>query len=119
MDKDARYRELLAKQLRMNEATWAALQRRGVTEASALRLEFAYRAPAERNAIALRTLLAAQTDYEVTVQSDGTLLRKRWSISGTTQPTAISPAILDQWVDWMVTAGLEHECEFDGWGTQI
>ena len=31
----------------------------------------------------------------------------------------ISPEILDQWVDWMVAAGLERDCEFDGWGTQV
>ena len=47
------------------------------------------------------------------------LLRKEWTVQGSTQPTTISPEILDQWVDWMVSAGFERGCEFDGWGAQV
>jgi hypothetical protein len=118
-DLDTRYRQLLGKQLTMNEQTWRALQSRGVTEATELRLDFSYVAPDESRAQALKGVLEDQTDYDVAVVSEGGIFRKRWSVIGSTQPTTISPAILDQWVDWMVTAGLHQECEFDGWGTEV
>ena len=118
-DLDSRYRRLLAKQLVMNEETWRTLQRSGVSEATQLRLDFAYVAPDRASAEALKGVLDEQTDYEVSVQSSGALLRKNWSVVGSTRQTTVSAQVLDQWVDWMVTAGLHQNCEFDGWGTQI
>lgn len=118
-DLDSRYRRVLAKQLVMNEETWCTLQQRGVTEASELRLDFAYRAADRASAEALAASLREQTDYDVSVQSAGGLFRNEWTVVGSTQPTAISARILDQWVDWMVTAGLHQNCEFDGWGTEV
>ena len=118
-DLDTRYRRLLAKQLTMNEETWRVLQSHGVTEASQLRLDFTYCAPSRASAESLKGVLSDETDYEVSVQSDGGIFSKRWSVVGSTQPTSISSAILDQWVDWMVTAGLHQDCEFDGWGAEV
>ncbi|HEV7992975.1 MAG TPA: hypothetical protein VGP25_14185 [Gemmatimonadaceae bacterium] len=34
-------------------------------------------------------------------------------------PASISSAILDQWVDCMIAAGVHQDCEFDGWGTEV
>jgi hypothetical protein len=113
------YRRVLARQLTMNEQTWARLCAHGVTEASLLRLDFAFLAPDQRAAEALRTILVEQTDYDVTVQPAPSSSRHAWSVTGTTQGTTVSLVILDQWVDWMVTAGAENDCEFDGWGTRI
>ena len=118
-DLDTRYRRLLAKQLTMNEETWRVLQSHGVTEASELRLDFTYRAPSRASAEALKSVLGDETDYKVSVESDGGMFSKRWSVVGSTQPTSVSATILDQWVDWMVTAGLHQDCEFDGWGTEV
>jgi hypothetical protein len=118
-DLDTRYRRLLAKQLAMNEKTWPALQSHGVTDATELRLDFSYAAPDRASAEALKQVLAEQTDYAVQVASDGGAFSRRWSVTGSTLPTAVSPAILDQWVDWMVTAGLHQNCEFDGWGAEV
>jgi hypothetical protein len=118
-DLDSRYRRLLAKQLTMNQDTWRALQAHGVTEASELRLDFAYVAPDGSAAESLKEVLEEQTDYNVSVHSSGSLQRKQWAVTGSTQPTSLSADILDQWVDWMVTAGLHQNCEFDGWGAQI
>ena len=118
-DLDTRYRRLLAKQLTMNAETWRTLQSYGVSEATELRLDFSFAAPAESHAIALKGVLEEHTDYEVEVRSEGGMFRKRWLVVGATQPTAVSPAMLDQWVDWMVTAGLHQNCEFDGWGTEV
>ena len=119
MDRNVRYREILAKQLVMNPETWQALQSHGVTEESQVRLDFSYLCPDRARAEELRLLLADQTDYDLEVQSEGGAFRKRWAVVGRTQPTTISAAILDLWVDWMVTAGLQHECEFDGWGAEV
>jgi hypothetical protein len=117
-DLDSRYRRLLAKQLVINEETWERLRTHGVDEATQLRLDFSYAAADRASAESLKTVLSDQTDYDMKVQSTGTFT-KRWTVTGSTQATAVSNAILDQWVDWMVTAGLHHNCEFDGWGTEV
>jgi hypothetical protein len=118
-EKRERFTEVLAQQLAMNEQTWHRLQEHGVTLTTSLRLDFSYRAPNGPAAEALRKLLRDQTDYDVRLSSSGGLLRKTWFVEGSTQPTTISPEILDQWVTWMVTAGHERGCEFDGWGTEV
>jgi hypothetical protein len=43
--------------LAMNEQTWRALQDHGITPASEVRLDFAFRAPNEAAALALKDLL--------------------------------------------------------------
>jgi hypothetical protein len=116
---DTHYEDILAKQLAMNPHTWAALQKHGVTEESRLFLDFSYNAPNRGAADQMCALLREETDYEVKVESSGSFLRRRWRVEGRTQTTAISPAILDQWVTWMVTAGKEGSCDFDGWGTSL
>ena len=111
----------LAKQLEMNAQTWRALQDRGVTERSALSLDFSYVAPDGAAAERLRASLADQTDYAVQVhQQKKGLLRKTWIVEGTTQPTPVSLDVLNDWVRWMIAAGAEKgECIFDGWGTAV
>ncbi|MGO9924556.1 MAG: ribonuclease E inhibitor RraB [Isosphaeraceae bacterium] len=116
---ETHYENILANQLAMNRQIWAALQQHGVTEQSELRLDFSYNAPSRDAANGLRALLQEQTDYEVRVESDRSFLRRKWRVEGTTQKTAISPAILDHWVTWMVIAGKERSCDFDGWGTSV
>jgi hypothetical protein len=106
------YDEILAKQLAMNRQTWAALQ-------SQLRLEFSYDAPSREAAESMVALIKEQTDYEVRAESSGSFLRRKWRVEGTTQKTAASAEMLDQWVTWMVTAGKERACDFDGWGTAV
>jgi hypothetical protein len=114
-------RQVLAMQLGMNQRTWAALQERGVAEGSGLRLDFLYQAPGESQARALAAFVDRETDYEVQVQSGsgGLFKKKQWTVSGTTKNTQISASILDQWVMWMVAAGFQEGCEFDGWGAMV
>jgi len=118
-DFDVRYRHLLTKHLAMNKDTWATLQSRGVTESAEICLDFAFVAPDRAHAEALHATLVDQTDYRVEVASTGRLFSKRWSVEGSTRRTAVSAEILDQWVTWMVTAGLHQGCEFDGWGAEV
>jgi hypothetical protein len=116
---DAHFEQILATQLAMNRQTWAVLQQHGVTEQSQLRLDFSYNAPSKDAAEALVALIQEQTDYDVRVESSGSVLRRKWRVEGSTRQTAVSPEILDQWVTWMVTAGKERVCDFDGWGTPV
>ena len=116
---DAHFEQILATQLAMNRQTWAVLQQHGVTEQSQLRLDFSYNAPSEDAAEALVALIQGQTDYDVRVESSRSFLRRRWRVEGTTQQTAVLLGILGQWVTWMVTAGRERACDFDGWGTPV
>jgi hypothetical protein len=113
------YDKLLAKQMVMNRQTWATLQEHGATEQTDLRLDFSYDATDAESANALCALLRDETDYEVRVVSDGSLFRRKWRVEGTTQATRLSPKILDEWVTWMVIAGKESRCQFDGWGTSV
>jgi hypothetical protein len=113
------YNEILAKQLLMNRQTWAALQGHGITADSQLRLEFSYNAPSHAAAEALVLLIKQQTDYEIRVEAGGNFIHRKWRVEGATQTTAVSLEILDQWVTWMVTAGKERGCDFDGWGALV
>ena len=116
---DDQYERILAKQLAMNRETWEVLSRHGVNEQSHIRLDFSYDAPNREAANAMAALIREQTDYDVRVESDGSTLRRKWRVEGTTQKTTVSLEVLDQWVTWMVTAGKQRACEFDGWGTSV
>ncbi len=104
--------EVLTQQLAMNKATWAELQRNGVTEETQLSLDFFYEAPDNESAEALTQFLRDETDYDVRHDNS--------SVSGSTQDTTVSQEILDEWVTWMVLAGHEKgRCKFDGWGAAV
>lgn len=111
---------VLRRQLATNAQTWRGLADNGVTEDSELRLDFFFAAPDEAAARGLAALLGAETDYDVGVGSGGARLgrSRRWAVIGTTQATKVSRGLLDEWVAWMVAAGFEHGCVFDGWGAQ-
>jgi hypothetical protein len=113
-------RAVLEQQLAMNRQSWQALRDAGVDESSQLRLDFFYAAPDEESAEGLAELIREHTDYDVGARSlgGGFLKKKDWVVTGSTQPTAVSLSILDQWVEWMVSAGFERGCVFDGWGAQ-
>ena len=116
------YEETRREQLAMNPRTWAALQEHGVDETTLVTLDFFYDAPTEEAARALADFILDETDHTATVSgTKNRLTRKtRWSVSGSTEPTAISLEILNEWVDWMVAAGADYGgCKFDGWGAQV
>ena len=103
----------------MNRQTWAALQGHGVTEETELRLDFCYLAPSSEAAEVLSNFLVQETDYDIRIESDDSVVRGQWRLEGSTQATKISAEILDEWVTWMVIAGKEQACDFDGWGTAV
>ena len=113
------YPATLAQQLSMTPQTWAALQSHGIEEHSLLVLDFAFHAPTEQAADQLVAYLRLETDYEVDadhgpIENEDVV---RWSVVGTTHPTAVSGQILTAWVEWMVAVGAQYgACRFDGWG---
>jgi hypothetical protein len=112
------YEGNLLRQLSMNRETWRMLQERGVTEETPLRLDFFFYTKTRESAESLRTLIEQKTDYDVAVESARTWFQRTWCVKGTTQPQPVSLDILDQWVQWMIVAGKECSCDFDGWGTE-
>lgn len=114
-DDDSSAADYLKEQLVRTRMTWARLQQHGVTDGSELQLDFFYAAPTNVRATELKRFLEQETDYEMRVTAD----RDQWILRGHTQPAPLSLATVEQWVDWMVTAGLHFECVFDGWGVEV
>lgn len=114
MTEEFRATDYLTEQIALTRATWARLQELGVIDGSELQLDFFYAAPTSARATQLQLFLEQQTDYEAQVTAD----RDQWILRGQTQRAPLSLAIVEQWVDWMVTAGLRFECVFDGWGAE-
>jgi Regulator of ribonuclease activity B len=105
---------LLERQLAMTRETWRTLREHGVNEDDELSLEFFFTAPSYSTAMKLKAFLEQETDYGVGVRAD----QDKWTVYGSTQNVPLSLAILEQWVDWMVSAGTAHETMFDGWGAE-
>jgi hypothetical protein len=112
------YEQLLEMQLARNRDVWAELREHDVEDDMCLRLGFLYLASGKSEAKRVVAFLRAETDYEVRARArpeDGA-----WVVIGTTQPTPVSLALLDDWVEWMIAAGAaEGPCAFDGWAAQL
>ena len=117
------YEQLHELQLRKNRDIWAGLQEHGLESGTELRLGFIYLAPGEPEAQQLVAFLRAETDYEVDARArpdDGPGGEQSWFVIGTTQPTAVTLELLDEWAEWMIAAGAaEGPCAFDGWAAQL
>lgn len=109
------YEDNIEHQLRMLETTWEAFKENGVTEDTELVLEFVYLAPNKESATSLN---GALDNYDSSVRSEG-LLKKKWFVDGNSHPTTVSKDTLVQWLDFMVSLGWEHGCEFDGFGASM
>jgi hypothetical protein len=118
------YEQLLELQLRRNRDLWAGLREHGVDDDRELRLGFVYVAPGEPEAQALVAFLSEETDYDLQARArpgdgdeDGEV---EWVVIGTTQPTTVTLELLDDWAEWMITAGVAAgPCAFDGWAAQL
>ena len=103
----------------LNKNTWRTLQENGLTSDQKVELDFFYYCTDNKGANLLKQFLESETDYQVSVRREPDGSENGWSVVGKTQKTAISPEILDEWVEWMILAGEEFKCEFDGWGTEV
>ena len=113
-DQDFSAAEFVKGQLEVTRATWARLREHGIPDGSELQLDFFYAAPTSVRATDLMRFLEQETDYEMRVTAD----RDQWILRGHTQRAPLSLAMVEQWVDWMISAGLNFECVFDGWGAE-
>ena len=105
---------ILARQLTMTVATWSRLVSHGVTDGAPLALDFFFHSPSIDRARELQEFLQRETDYSVSITAD----KDEWTVYGSTQPTEVSLSVLQQWVDWMVSAGYRFDAVFDGWGAE-
>lgn len=118
MPDTAKYEAILAKQLAMNVATWAQLEGNGVKPDTELQLDFTYYAPSQTAAEKLRDMLS-EYEYAVLIEKTDGLPSLNWLVSGRTTTTTLTLEKLNQWVQWMVVAGMECGSEFDGWGAEL
>ncbi|BHH82365.1 hypothetical protein LA52FAK_06540 [Desulforhopalus sp. 52FAK] len=113
------YEKLLKSQLSMTIKTWEQLQANGATEKSKLKLEFFFYCSSETSAKdCMQHFLEYEYKVEIKPENDNEKT-SLWLLSGNTQPTEVNEKILLQWVDYMVTAGWNYGCYFDGWGAEI
>ena len=117
MNSEDTYDSRLTSHLKINAMTWQNLQESGIADAPELAVEFLYYSPTKDKADSLRDALD-QNGYRVSVKPWGNFLRRTWLTTGTTTASGPSLEKLNKWVEWMVTAGVEHDSLFDGWGVQ-
>lgn len=110
--------EQISRQRAMNRQTWRALQKNGLKPDQEVELDFFYYCGDNQAANSLKNFLERETDYQIEVHPAPDS-NEEWSVAGKTQKTTISPEILDEWVEWMILAGQQFHCEFDGWGTEV
>ena len=112
---EADFQKLLSSQLSMTHETWKRLQSHGVNEQTPLKLDFLYYAPTRQSAESCKNHLL-QYEYKVSIWQEN---NESWVVEGQTQSTEVNKEILLQWVDYMVSAGWQYGCHFDGWGTEV
>jgi regulator of RNase E activity RraB len=109
------FRENLAKQTTMSPQVIAQLRKHGVTDDASLKLEFFFYTDKDEKAQALAKALRA-LEYKVECgpsAGDSRLL----IVTGWTTPLKMTENAVVAWAEKMCRLGYEHDCEFDGWGT--
>jgi hypothetical protein len=112
---DQAFRQNLAKQMKMSPLTVGQLRKHGVTDNSMLKLEFFFYTDNDEKALALADALRV-LDYKAESGSaarDSRLL----IVTGWTTPIKMTDSEVVAWTQKMCQLGYEHDCEFDGWGT--
>lgn len=114
-DKD--YEQLLSHQLEMTPKTWKQLQSHGITDKTDIILDFLYYAPTQESAKACKAFF---DNYDIKIKPESVNNKDGlWLVNGTSSPTRVDEEILLQWVDYMVAAGWDNNCIFDGWGATV
>ncbi|MDO8302707.1 MAG: hypothetical protein Q7T18_05660 [Sedimentisphaerales bacterium] len=109
-----RCKNLLIKQLILNERIWTALRNSGVTDGDEFCFNFKFIAHTRSAGKSLQEFLCGRPDYDADVALEG-LFRERWIVRGATPPMKASKSVVDQWVVGMMMAGFKHRCDFCGW----
>ncbi len=112
---EAAFRENLAKQTTMSPQTVAQLRKHGVTDQASLKLEFFFYTDKDGKGQALAKALQ-ELRYQVEcgpAAGDSRLVL----LTGWTTPIKMSEGSVVEWTEKMCRLGYEHDCKFDGWGT--
>ena len=112
---DDKVRAGLAGQLRGNRQILDQLTGLGVTPERQLRLEYFFYTNTAAKAESLAGAVAG-LGYEVKHgKSAGD--PRAWVVTGWTTPILMSEPVVAEWNQQMAQLGLDHDTEFDGWGT--
>lgn len=95
--------------------TWAAFCKGGVTPTTSLILDFTYAAPSRS---AAESLAASLPSANCRIRFEAAS-PKRWIVEGQTTPMTTSLEKLRSWLEFMIDAGWQQGCAFDGFGAQI
>jgi Regulator of ribonuclease activity B len=112
---ESAFRENLAKQTTTSPQTVAQLRKHGVTDIANLKLEFFFYTDKEAKGQGLAKALS-DLRYQVEcgpAAGDSRLVL----VTGWTTPIKMSEPSVVEWTEKMCRLGYEHDCEFDGWGT--
>ena len=109
------FQENLAAQRTMTPQTVQQLRKAGVGPERMLKVEYFFYsntlAKAEELAKDLKAL-GYTADARDGANVDGTFLA-----TGMTPPLSMSDSAMIEWTERMCTIGFQHDCDFDGWGT--
>jgi hypothetical protein len=104
-------------QLTYTPETLAALLEHGVSKGKKLKLEYFFYTNTPEKADALADELEAQQYSVECGEAEGN--KSLFVITGWSTPVAIDEASLLAWTKKMCETGFKHDCEFDGWGTNV
>ena len=111
------FQKNLSRQLAMAPRTLAQMSDHGVTDFMQLKLEYFFYTDAESKAQAL-TYCLKERGYDVemgrSAHDTGLML-----VTGWTNPIEMTDDAVLAWTESMCRLGYEHDCEFDGWGTNV
>jgi len=112
---DDAYAQNRAKQMAMTPQTLVQLRKYEVTDRTQLKLEYFFYTNTKEKAAALAQKLA---DMGYTGRYDHSAGdKKQFVVTGWTSRMVMDDQTVLDWTRRMCEAGHEHDCEFDGWGT--
>lgn len=104
-----------ASQVAMTPETMTQLRKYGVTDESALKLEYFFYTNAATKAAQLADALEKKG---YSVEHGPSAHDKRVQVvTGWTKEMPMTDAVVVAWTREMCELGFAHDCEFDGWGT--
>ena len=112
---EATFRDNLAKQTTMSPQTVAQLMKHGVTDDTSLKLEFFVYTDKDGKG---QELVKALRGLDYTAECGPSAGESRLLlVTGWTTPINMTDSAVIAWTDRMCRLSYEHDCEFDGWGT--
>ena len=112
---DEAYTKNRSRQLTMTPQTVAQLRNYGVTDETQLKLEYFFYTNAKQKAEVLAQRLSSlgySGHYDLSTGS-----KREFVITGWTSPMKMDDKTVLDWTASMCDLGKEHDCDFDGWGT--